>query len=177
MRPADAAIALLLRLLDEGFDRKAWHGPTLRGGLRRVDPATAAFRPHPGRHNIWEHAIHAAYWKYAVRRRITGEDRGSFPIKGSNWFVRPDAAVHPDDWEEAWQADLKVLAETHRALRAAVADFDPRRLDKAWAGSKYVPSRQILGVALHDVYHAGQIALLKRLAGENGERLPERHES
>ena len=91
--PADPRVAVLLRLLDEGFDAKAWHGPNLRGPLRRLDAATAAFRPAPGRHTIWEHAVHAAYWKYAVRRRITGDDRGSFPLKGSNWFVRPDPAV------------------------------------------------------------------------------------
>src|SRR5438874_2237139 len=153
--PADPRVAVLLRLLDEGFDAKAWHGPNLRGPLRRLDAATAAFRPAPGRHTIWEHAVHAAYWKYAVRRRITGDDRGSFPLKGSNWFVRPDPAVHPDDRAEAWAADLKLLDEQHRLLRAAVAAFDPDRLDLPWAGSKYVPSKPILGVGLHDVYHSG----------------------
>jgi hypothetical protein len=162
--PTDPRLALLLRMLDEGFDAKAWHGPNLRGPLRRIDAATAAFRPQPDRHTIWEHVVHAAYWKYAVRRRITEEGRGSFPLKGSNWFVRPDPAVHLIDWPEAWAADLKLLDEQHRLLRAAVAGFDPDKLAKPWAGSKYVPEKQIVGVAMHDVYHAGQIALLRRLA-------------
>jgi len=158
-----SSIALLLQLLDQGFDAKAWHGPNLRGGLRRVDAAAAVARPQPGRHNIWEHALHAAYWKYTVRRRITGESRGSFPVKGSNWFRRPDPAVHENDWEQAWKADLALLDETHRTLRAAVAGLDPRLLGKVTHGAKFETGRVIYSIALHDVYHAGQIALLKKL--------------
>ncbi|HJZ58529.1 MAG TPA: DinB family protein [Gemmataceae bacterium] len=164
--PADPRLALLLRMLDEGFDRKAWHGPNLRGSLRRLDTATLTFRPRPDRHNIWEIAVHAAYWKYAVRRRITGEDRGSFPLKGSNWFTRPDPAVHENDWETAWAADLKLLDETHRSLRVAVAAFDPVKLDDRLPGGKFAAYELILGVAMHDVYHAGQVRHLKRLAPE-----------
>jgi hypothetical protein len=162
--PSDPRLALLVRLIDEGYDRKAWHGPNLRGCLRGLPAAAAAWRPAPNRHNVWEIAVHAAYWKYAVRRRITGEDRGSFPLKGSNWFTRPDPAVHADEWDTAWAADLKLLDEMHRQLRGAVAGFDPARLDRPWAGSKYVPEKQILGIALHDVYHAGQVRQLKRAA-------------
>jgi hypothetical protein len=168
--PTDPRLALLVRLLDEGFDHKAWHGPNLRGCLRGLTAADSARRPAPGGHNIWEVAVHAAYWKYAVRRRVTGEARGSFPFKGSNWFTRPDPAVHPDDWPRAWSADLRLLDEQHRLLRAAVAAFDPDRLDEPWAGSKYVPSKQILGVALHDVYHAGQVRMLKRAAARKLKR-------
>jgi hypothetical protein len=160
----DPQIALLLHIIDEGYDQKAWHGPNLRGSLRRVDAATAAFRPDPKRKTIWEHTVHAAYWKYAVRRRLTGEDRGSFPFKGSNWFTRPDCTVHVEDWEAAWKADLKLLDETHRQLRAIVVDFDPQLLDVIPKGSKLSNLRVIAGIALQDVYHAGQIALLKRLA-------------
>ena len=160
------SIALLLQLLDEGFDKKAWHGPNLRGGLRRVDAAMAAFRPQPGRHNIWEQALHAAYWKYTVRRRITGEDRGSFPLKGSNWFVRPDPHVHINDWDEAWKADLALLDDTHRTLRAAVAAFDPKKLAIVPKGAKLPTGDVIRSIAMHDVYPAGQIALLKKLASE-----------
>jgi hypothetical protein len=160
---AGPRIALLLRLLAEGFDKKAWHGPNLRGPLRGLDAAAAAWKPAPGRHCVWEIAVHAAYWKYAVRRRLVGEGRGSFPLKGSNWFPRPDPAVHSGDWEAAWKADLKLLDEMHRQLLAAVAAFDPARLDEPWPGSKYPPEKHILGAAMHDAYHAGQIALLKRM--------------
>src|SRR5207302_1373011 len=116
-------IELCLRLLDEGFDTKSWHGPNLRGSIRGLDLATAAHRPATGRHNIWEVVLHAAYWKYIVRRRLLGEKRGSFPLKGSNWFVRPVELS-----EAAWRADVALLEETHRSLRAAVAGFDPAAL-------------------------------------------------
>ena len=99
----------------------------------------------------------------ATRRRLTGEKRGSFPQKGSNWFERPAPGVHPGDWPAAWDADRRLLDEMHRQLRAAVAGFDPARLSERWEGSKYVPYEQILGIAMHDVYHAGQIQVLKKL--------------
>lgn len=171
MTVTDPRLALLLRLLDEGYDKKAWHGPNLRGAVKLVDAETAAWRPGPGRKNIWELAMHCAYWKYAVRRRITGEERGSFPFTGSNWFERPAPGIHPDDRPTAWDAERTLLTEMHRRLRAAVAGFDPARLDQPWAGSKYVPAEQIRGVAMHDVYHAGQIQTLKKLAagGEEAE--------
>ena len=84
-----SSIALLLQMIDEAYDKKSWHGPNLRGGIRGLSPAMAAWRPAENRHSIAEIAVHAAYWKYTVRRRLRGEKRGSFPLKGSNWFPRP----------------------------------------------------------------------------------------
>ncbi|HVK16840.1 MAG TPA: DinB family protein [Fimbriiglobus sp.] len=167
----DYPLRLLMKLLDEGFDVKAWHGPNLRGSLRRVDAQTAAWRPGPGRKCVWEHAVHAAYWKYTVRRRLLGEDRGSFPLKGSNWFVRPDPAVHRDDWEKAWKADLKLLDQTHATLRDAVADLSPDELPVVPPGSKTTTGDLVYSIAMHDVYHAGQVQLIKRLKA-NGRRQP-----
>jgi hypothetical protein len=69
-------IELLLRIIDEGYNKKAWHGPNLRGAIKRVEFAQAAWRPAPERHNVWEHVVHAAYWKYIVRRRLRGEKKG-----------------------------------------------------------------------------------------------------
>jgi len=158
-------IALLLSLLDQGFERKAWHGPNLLGTLRGIAPAAAAFRPAPGRHNIHELIVHCAYWKYAVRRRITGETRGSFPYAGSNWFPRPDK---PGD-ARALAADLKLLKSCHRQLREAVASFDPARLDERLKVKGWTMRETIAGAAAHDLYHAGQVSLLKRLhAGPRG---------
>jgi uncharacterized damage-inducible protein DinB len=159
----DYPLRLLLDLLDEAFDRKAWHGPNLRGALRLVDAETAAWRPGSGRRTIWEHAVHAAYWKYTVRRRMLGEKRGSFPLVGSNWFVRPDPAARPNDWGKAWKADLKLLDETHATLRAAVADLSPDELGVVPPGCKQTNARAVYSIALHDVYHAGQVQLIKRL--------------
>lgn len=148
---AKAYSQIVLRVLDEAYSKKTWHGPNLRQSIRGVTARQAAWRPGPGRHNIWEIALHAAYWKYAARRRLLGEKRGSFVLKGSNWFRRP---VEPS--EAAWRADRAVLEREHRALRAAVV----RALRDARV-KKFLP--QIYGVAFHDVYHAGQIRLLRRL--------------
>ncbi len=157
-RPAPA-IALLLQLLDEAYVQKAWHGPNLRGAIRGLDTAVAAWRPALGRHNIWEIVVHCAYWKYAVRRRILGEQRGAFPIKGSNWFVRPEVGS-----PRAWRADTALLEEMHRSLRAAIAGLSARDLEKIPRGSRLPNLAVVSGIAAHDVYHAGQVQLLKRLA-------------
>ena len=152
----------LLTALDEAFDQKAaWHGANLRAALRGVDAATAAFRPAVGRHNIWELALHAAYWKAVVRRRITGERGAGFPLAGSNFWERPEGRPS----KAAWDADRRLLDAMHRALRAAVAALPAERV-AAPSGAKL--RRMIAGAAFHDVYHAGQIQLLKRLAAGSG---------
>ncbi|RPJ52451.1 MAG: DinB family protein [Acidobacteria bacterium] len=153
-----AEIELLLSILDEAYEKQAWHGPNLRGALRGIRAEQAAWRPGAERRNIWEIAIHAAYWKYAVRRRLTGEKRGSFPLKGSNWFQKPDSIT-----PKAWQDDLRLLAEQHKQLREVIAEMDPGRLHEKTQGSKITNVRTIYGIAAHDLYHAGQIQLLKRL--------------
>ena len=155
----DPALAPYLSLLDEAFDRKAWHGPNLRGTLRGLAAEDAAFRPGPGRHNVWELCVHAAYWKYAVRRILTGEKRGSFRFPGSNWFARPAGPATA----AAWKADLAALGEEHRLLRKVVSGLRARDLAQNPRGSKYTRARLIQGAAAHDLYHAGQIQLLKRL--------------
>jgi uncharacterized damage-inducible protein DinB len=155
---AQPEIDVLLTLIDQAYDHRSWHGTNLRGSLRGLGAAEAAWRPAAQRHNIWEIAVHAAYWKYVVRRRLRGERRGSFGLPGSNWFRRPLAAS-----AAAWRADLALLDECHRALRAAVAALEPRALRSRPRGSKVPTLDLLLGIAAHDLYHAGQIQLLKRL--------------
>jgi uncharacterized damage-inducible protein DinB len=147
-----SATNILLANLDEAYDRKGWHGTTLRGALRGLTVEQLLWRPGSRRHNIWELATHCAYWKYAVRRRLTGEKRGSFPVKGSNWFASPEVG---DD--RAWRDALRMLDEQHAQLRAAI-ESSPR---STFDDRKRV--RLIYGIAAHDLYHAGQIQLIKRL--------------
>jgi hypothetical protein len=146
-----------LRAVDEAFNRRSWHGTNLRGSIRGLTWKEAARRPARGRHNIWEIVVHAAYWKYAVRQRLWGGTRGSFPIKGSNWFERPVISG-----EAAWRQDVALLDGQHRSLRRLIAEA----WDKAGADARRDadPRRHLIrGIAFHDVYHAGQIQLLKRL--------------
>jgi len=161
-------------MLDEAFHRRAWHGTTLLGSVRGVDVDLAAWRPALRRHNIWEIAVHAAYWKYAVRRRLTGEKRGAFALKGSDWFHRPSPGIRVggragDDWRQ-WKDDVRLLVDEHERLRKAVAAIPMRTLSKPIkahrAGATVSPVTRgflIRGIAAHDLYHAGQIQLLKRL--------------
>jgi hypothetical protein len=147
---------LILTLLDEAYEKQTWHGPNLRQAIRGVTAKQAAWRPGPGGHNIWEETLHAAYWKYAVRRRIEGGKRGSFARKGSNFFPRPE----PGKWNEAaWRADKALLEREHRALRSAISKVLP-----TLRGVKL--PRELYGAAFHDVYHAGQIRLLRRLMNQ-----------
>jgi hypothetical protein len=125
-----AEIHQLLTILDQAYDRRSWHGTNLHGSIRGVSPKQAAWRPGPSRHNIWEIVVHAAYWKYAARRRLTGEARGSFPMKGSNWFERPQAAT-----DALWRSDVELLDAMHRGFRDAVAHLSPRLLHRKAAGS------------------------------------------
>lgn len=109
----------LLDTLEEAYRGPAWHGPALRQSLGALAPRDAARRPAGARNSIREIALHAAYWKYAVRRRLTGEKRGSFPLKGSNWFRRAGADAR------AWREELRLLDAEHRALCRAVAALRP----------------------------------------------------
>ena len=148
----------LVQQLKESYHALAWHGTNLRGSVRGLTIEQASWRPSSHRHNIWEEVVHCAYWKYIVRRRLTGEQRGSFPLKGSNWFKRP-----VEKTEKAWKNDLRLLDEMHSLLVEEVKKISPADLKKYPNGSKFTNLQTISGIALHDVYHAGQIQLLKKL--------------
>ncbi len=151
-------ITQLLDIIDRAYDRRSWHGTNLRGSIRGMTARHAAWRPAPRRHNVWEIVVHAGYWKYAVWRQLVGERRGSFALKGSNWFQRPEQPT-----ERAWKADVALLDRTHRALRTAVEALPARELRRSPGTGKTTNFDLIAGIAAHDLYHAGQIQLLKRL--------------
>jgi hypothetical protein len=158
---------IVLRIIDEAFDRKSWHGTNLRGSIRGLDLGQVSWRPHPDRHNIWEIVMHAAYWKYAVRRRLTGEPRRSFFVKGSNWFRRPLAGVNRT---EQWNSDVALLVSCHKSLRNAIVRLGPDQLETASANSRDGIFPLLTGIAAHDLYHAGQIQLLKRFHADRKSR-------
>ena len=153
-------LSLLLRIIDESYEKKAWHGPNLKGSIRGLAAVDSRLAPAPGPAFDRRERRSLRYWKYAVRRRLTGEKRGSFSLKGSNWFAIPAPLA-----EVSWKECTALLDREHRALRETIASFPPERLDDFPKGGKVRFVTQIYGVALHDVYHAGQIQLLKRLQG------------
>jgi hypothetical protein len=149
----------ILFSIDTAYDRVSWHGPNLRGSLRGMTPALAPWRPAPSRHNIWELIVHAAYWKYVAWRRLTGAKRGSFPLAGSNFIMRPI-----EQTPRALKADLDLLDQVHQQLRDAAAAVRPGELDRGSAQRGVTKRALLTGIAAHDLYHAGQIQLLKRMA-------------
>jgi hypothetical protein len=155
---AGPLVAMLLEVMDQAFDRKSWHGTTLRGSLRGLTAREALWRPGPDRHNIWELALHTAYWKYAVRRRLAGESVGSFERKPSNWPAIPQPAD-----ASGWKRDIGFLEQEHRKLREIVAGLTPADLARRSPRGVWTYAEEIHGVAAHDLYHTGQIQLIKRL--------------
>ena len=117
------------------------------------------WRPGRRRHNIWEIVLHTAYWKYIVRRRLTRDPGLVFPRAGSNWPAlpaKPDAA--------AWRRDVALLKEQHRLLRAVIVRFPVARLNTRGWRSTWTNAQHVYGIASHDLYHTGQIQLLKALS-------------
>lgn len=154
----DPRTNLLVEILDQAFDKPAWHGANLRGSLRGLTVKQLLWRESTKRHNIWEIALHTTYWKYIIHRKLTGGKRGSFPRKPSDW---PKLLATAD--KKAWKADLDLLIEYHELLKTAILDFAPSKLNSHAENSKYRNVRLIYGAASHDLYHAGQIQLLKRM--------------
>jgi uncharacterized damage-inducible protein DinB len=152
----DGRLQQLLRYVDEAYNRKSWHGTNLRGSVRGLTAEQARWRPAEGRHNIHELVVHAAYWKYAVANRLLRGRRGEFALKGSNWFERGGG-------DREWPDDVALMDRVHRELRAVIAARGGDGLDRPLPRSTMTPSALIMGIAAHDIYHAGQIQLIKKL--------------
>lgn len=154
----------LIDLIQRNYNGRAWQGATLRGVLRRVTPKDALTRPGPGRKCIWEHLLHAAYWKYIVRRRLA---RGpKFPRSPANW-PKPsgrDIAAPEADLAAHLEADLALLDLEHDLLIQAARAVRPASLQRPLTkGASVTPALLLSGIASHDVYHTGQIQLIRAL--------------
>ena len=138
------------------YEGGAWHGPSVKEVLEGVTAAQAARRPIAAAHSIWEIVLHVAVWQEIVGRRLTGEPGREVP---------PEEDFPPvqDTSEAAWAAALDRLATAHAGLLRAMEGVRDDQLDQAPAAQ--VPrSRYVLlhGAAQHDIYHAGQIAVLRK---------------
>ena len=152
MQPADI---VLLDLFEEAFARKTWHGPNLWQSLKGVTAKQAAWRTAPNRHNIWEETLHAAYWKYAVRRRLEGGKHGSFALPGSNFFPRPEAGKLT---ESAWKSDKALLRQEHEALRKEHESLLKEAAARFEEQSKIIKELEARSSGLHS-----DLTLLRRL--------------
>jgi len=141
--------------LRRAFEGEAWHGPALMELLAGVGEREAAARPLGGAHTIWELLHHVAAWEAIALRRMRGE--------------RVVDVAQADDWPPvvdrtaaAWARDLEAARQGNARLRAAIAELDEARLAAIVPGKDYDNYVLLHGVVQHDLYHAGQIALLKK---------------
>jgi uncharacterized damage-inducible protein DinB len=141
--------------MNRAFAGEAWHGSAVEEILEGVTAQQASARPFGGAHSIWEIVLHIAAWERAGRRRLKG-DRAQ--LSGAE-----DWPAITDTDEPAWQRTKEALRESHEQLRNAVAKLDESRLDEPiieGMSSVYVT---LHGVVQHTLYHAGQIAILKKV--------------
>jgi uncharacterized damage-inducible protein DinB len=144
--------------LNRAFEGKAWHGPAVVAILEGITAQQAAARPFNGTHSIWELVLHIAAWESACRRRLGGE-RAHLP-DSEDW---PPVI---DTKEQGWIQAQEGLRQAHEELCEAVSKLDKERLDQPiieGMSSVYVT---LHGVIQHSLYHAGQIALLKKAFSE-----------
>lgn len=152
-------------LLTGAFSGRGWQGPTLLGSLRGVSATEAATPPARGRRSIWEHTLHAAYWKVAILRALDPQSEHTLPRSPSNWPRIPSPAS-----EAAWRADRRLLASTHKQLLELATSIDPALLHTKHRGRKWTPWQYFCGIAAHDAYHCGQVQLIKRLIRDSASR-------
>jgi uncharacterized damage-inducible protein DinB len=146
-------IKRIVDLLDRAGSGDAWHGPPVDATLAGVTARQAAARPVPGAHSIWELALHIAVWDRVVMRRLTGERYE--PTSAEDWPVGGTT-------DDGWQRTLADVRAARAELRAAILAFDGAHLAETVPGKGYSFYVMLHGVVQHDLYHAGQIALLKK---------------
>lgn len=143
------------------FDGQAWHGPSVMSILEGVTAEQAAAHPIPGAHSIWELTQHIRAWESACLRRLGGDPAQLSDLE--DWQPVNDTS------EAAWQQTKHDLRETHQQLLQAIAAVDDSRLDQPIISNASFGSSSVYvtlhGGVQHDLYHAGQIAILKKALG------------
>lgn len=133
----------------------AWHGPSVNELLDGVTAEAASKRPLPGAHTIWELALHIGAWEAAALTAVKGGVMPEEPEEG-DWQTPADRS------EQAWTTMLGKLETTQLAIEQALDAFPEDRLSEIVPGRDYSFYFLLHGIAQHNLYHAGQIALLKK---------------
>lgn len=143
--------------LRQAFDGGAWHGPSLGEILAGVDRKVALAKPFPGVHSIWEILLHLIATQRVLLRRLDGDVTAMGLPHAEEW---PPVA---DDSEAGWQDSLRQLHEGDRLLRARIVEFPDDRLDEPLLPGGSTAYNNFHGYVQHNLYHAAQIGLLKRI--------------
>ena len=140
--------------LRRAFKGSAWHGAALLELLEDVDAATAAAKPLAEVHSIWELVLHVAVWDDAALRRLDGKKWQPTGLANFPLVSKPT--------ESAWQKCVAETRRRHDALVKTVAALPDSRLRDRVPGKRYDFYHMLQGIAQHELYHAGQIAILKK---------------
>ena len=150
--PSEAV--LIADQLRRAFYGEAWHGPAVIELLADVDAATAAAKPIANAHSIWELVLHIAAWDHAAMVRLGGE---KFQLTGLDNFPPVLKTM-----QAAWRKTVAETKRTHDRLVKTVAGLSDSRLRDRVPGKRYDFYHMLHGIAQHELYHAGQIAILKK---------------
>ena len=140
--------------LQRSYAGEAWHGPSLQEILAGVTVQQALAKPLEGAHNIWELVMHVGVWMSAARRRLAGDPAKLTPEQ--------DWAPISDGSDNAWQHTLGALRDEHDQLQAAIRNLPESALENRVPGKNHSIVFLLHGVVQHNLYHAGQIAILKK---------------
>ena len=140
--------------LRRAFDGDAWHGPAVLELLKDVKAETAAARPIPDVHSIWELLLHIAVWDAVAMVRLSGKK--CQPTGTDNFPL----VTKPTD--SAWRKAVAEAKRTHEKLVKTVSALPESRLRGRVPGKRYNFGHMLHGIAQHELYHAGQIAILKK---------------
>ena len=153
-RSADSEVARLAEQLKSCFNGSPWHGSSLMELLRQTPVDLAPAKPLEHAHSIWEIVLHLTAWHQAIAQRLRGEKL---------------ELSHEQDWppvtdfgEAAWQQSIKALEQSHRTLQEAIAKLSDAQLSTKVANRDHDYRFMLNGAITHSVYHAGQIALLRK---------------
>jgi uncharacterized damage-inducible protein DinB len=149
-----AELRRIVDLLERAGSGDAWHGPSIDATLASVTAQQAAERPLAHGHTIWELVLHIAVWERTVARRLAGEEIE--PTPAEDWPLMPAPT------ETAWRSALADLRRARSELREAMLAFDESRLGAIVQGKSYPFYVMLHGIVQHDLYHAGQIAVLRK---------------
>ena len=156
-----AELSRLEEQLGRALEGEAWHGPSVLEALEGISAEQAAAHPIAGAHSIWELVLHLCGTYGLVLRRLGGDGRQL--TESEDWPSVPEPSA------ENWSGSIRVLEQLNEALRQAVRSFPEERLDQPLVSeAPYTAYTQFIGITQHDLYHAGQIALLKKALGSDG---------
>jgi uncharacterized damage-inducible protein DinB len=141
--------------IQRSFEGPAWHGPSVLQALQGLTAHGAHAHPVTGAHSVWELVLHLAGTYGLVLRRLAGEDAQLTPEQ--------DWPPVPEPTESGWRDAIRSLEDLNGRVRSAVLRFDPGLLDEPLcANVAYTAYTQFIGITQHDLYHAGQIAILRK---------------